>query len=50
MDEATRQRIKYIVEHGDLLPRAPSLSRQHALLIGAAVIALQLIEIGLLLR
>lgn len=49
MDEATRQRIKYLMEHGGVLPRKPSLSRCQALLIGGTVIVLQLVEIALLL-
>ena len=50
MDESTRQRIKYLVEHGELLPRTPTLSRNQALLIGGAVIALQMLQIAILLR
>lgn len=49
MDESTRQRIKYLTEHGGLLPRPPILSRAQALSIGAVVIALQLLQIFLLL-
>lgn len=47
VDEAIRQRIKYLVEHGDMMPQEPPASRRWLCGIGAVIVVLQLVEIAL---
>ena len=46
-DEATRQRIKYLVEHGGVMPQEPPASRRWLVAVGVAIATLQLLEIAL---
>lgn len=47
VDEQIRQRIKYLVEHGELMPQEPPASRKWLLGVAVVIAALQIIEIGL---
>lgn len=47
VDEAVRQRIKYLVEHGDVIPPDPPATRRWLIGLGAVLGALQLVELAL---
>lgn len=44
-DEVIRQRIKYIIEHGEAFPQEPPVSRRWVCGIGALIVGLQVVEI-----
>ncbi|MEY4402306.1 MAG: hypothetical protein RIR91_341 [Verrucomicrobiota bacterium] len=47
VDEAVRQRIKYLAEHGGVMPQEPPASKRWLCGIGLVIIALQVVEIAL---
>lgn len=45
-NEAVRQRIKFLVEHGEVMPAEPPATRRWLLGVGAVMVVLQLVEIA----
>lgn len=50
VDEHIRQRIKYLVEHGDVIPSEPPATRRWLLAVGIIIAVLQLVDIIIHLR
>lgn len=44
VDEAVRQRIKYLIEHGDVIPADPPATRRWLIGLGVVLGMLQLVE------
>lgn len=47
VDEHIRQRIRYLVEHGGVLPQEPPVTRNWVIGFGSVIIVLQVIGIAL---
>jgi hypothetical protein len=45
MEDAIRQRIKYLVEHGELYPTEKPLERAIAVRLMGAMVVLQLVDV-----
>lgn len=49
MENATRQRIKYLVEHGELYPQEAPMAKSLAVKLLGLLAFLQVVEIAILL-
>lgn len=47
VDEAVRQRIRYLIEHGGVIPQEPPASRRLVCAVSLLIVALELVDIAL---